>query len=73
MAEIGIVTPPIGILSFIVHRIAQSKEVNLGANIRLSDVFLGVIPFILVALVIVLILIFFPDIVTWLPSLSRAN
>lgn len=73
MAEIGIVTPPIGILSFIVHRIAQSKEVNLGTSIRLSDVFIGVIPFILVALGIVLILIFFPNIVTWLPDMSRAT
>lgn len=73
MAEIGIVTPPIGILSFIVHRIAQNREVNLGTPIGLSTVFIGVIPFIIVALLVVLLLILVPELVTWLPDMSRAK
>ena len=70
MAEIAVVSPPVGMLAFIVFRLAQNKEVNLGKRITLSDVFNGVIWFVVVALLVVVLLIFFPEIVTWLPSLG---
>ncbi len=70
MAEVGLLTPPLGILTFIVHRIASDPEANLGHHISLTTVFLGVLPFALTALLVVLLLIFFPGIVTWLPGAS---
>lgn len=73
MAEIGLLTPPLGILSFIVHRIAQDRAVNLGTPISLVEVFKGVAWFAAVAVVIVIGLIFVPEIVTWLPSLGVAK
>ncbi|WP_238364201.1 TRAP transporter large permease [Mesobacterium pallidum] len=73
MAEVGLLTPPLGILTFIVHRIASDPEANLGREISLGTVFLGVLPFALTALVVVLILISFPGIVTWLPEGSVAR
>lgn len=70
MAEVGLLTPPLGILTFIVHRIASDPEANLGNPISLGTVFLGVMPFTLVAIAVVVLMIFFPGIVTWLPGMS---
>ncbi|WP_121062495.1 TRAP transporter large permease [Chachezhania antarctica] len=72
MAEVGLLTPPLGILTFIVHRIAADPEANLGREISLGTVFLGVLPFALTAIAVVLLLIFFPGIVTWLPGSSAS-
>jgi C4-dicarboxylate transporter DctM subunit len=70
MAEIGLLTPPLGILSFVVHRIAADPEVNLGRKVSLGEVFKGATWFVVAALVIVVVLILLPDIVTWLPGLG---
>ena len=70
MAEVGLLTPPLGILTFIVHRIAMDPQANLGREIPLSTVFLGVLPFALTAIAVVLLLIAFPGLVTWLPGAS---
>jgi len=70
MAEVGLLTPPLGILTFIVHRIASDPQANLGREIGLGTVFLGVVPFAMTAIVVILLLIAFPGIVTWLPGSS---
>lgn len=67
MAEVGLLTPPLGILAYVVHRIASNPQANLGRDISLSTVFLGVMPFAAMAIVVILIMIIFPDMVTWLP------
>jgi TRAP-type C4-dicarboxylate transport system permease large subunit len=73
MAEVGLLTPPLGILTFIVHRIASDPEANLGRQISLGTVFLGVAPFALAAIVVIGLLIAFPQLVTWLPQGSSGN
>jgi tripartite ATP-independent transporter DctM subunit len=73
MAEIGQLTPPLGILLFVVHRIASDPAANLGKPISLNTVFIGVTPFALVAIVFTILLIAFPEIVTWLPNASYAQ
>ncbi len=73
MAEVGLLTPPLGILSFIVHRIASDPATNLGRRISLATVFLGVLPFAVMSIVVVLLLIAIPDIVTWLPGASASQ
>lgn len=70
MAEVGLLTPPLGILSFIVHRIASDPEVNLGKTVSLSEVFKGTTWFAAVAVAVVVLLILVPDVVTWLPNLG---
>ncbi len=60
MIEIGLVTPPVGINVF----------VTAGAiNANLRDAFAGAIRFILVDIIVVALLITFPEIVTFLPNL----
>ena len=67
-AELAILTPPVGILSFIVHGITRSREVNQGQEISLQDIFVAVLWFMPIAILFALILIAFPALATWLPS-----
>ncbi len=59
LAEIGLVTPPVGINAFVVSRYT---------NVPLEDVFIGVIPHILAHFLVVLLLVLFPALVLWLPN-----
>ncbi|NIY76768.1 TRAP transporter large permease [Thalassospira sp. HF15] len=68
MAEISILTPPVGLLVFIGHRMAQDPEINIGQTVSLKDVFVGVFLFVPLALAVVVLITVFPDLVTWLPE-----
>ena len=61
MAELALVTPPIGANVFVMRRIAP--------DVPMEDIFMGVAPFVLGEFVIILLLILFPAIALWLPSL----
>ncbi len=63
MIEIGLLTPPVGLNAFVVAGV--TKKVSAG------QVFKGVWPFLLVDLILVGILFLFPEIVTFLPSISH--
>lgn len=71
LCEIGMVFPPIGILTFIVHRLSQDPQVNLGVEVKLVDVFKGTMPFVGFAVLTLVLFILFPDIVMWLPEMSN--
>lgn len=73
MCEIGAVFPPIGLVTFIVHRIAQDPKVSLGTEVRLQAVFRGVLPFIAVAIALLMLFVVVPDIVLWLPNNSAGE
>lgn len=62
MCEISLITPPVGLNVFVVR---ASSPVPL----RLEQVFAGVTPFILMEVVSLALLIMFPALVTWLPSM----
>ncbi|OUZ10162.1 C4-dicarboxylate ABC transporter permease [Aeromicrobium sp. PE09-221] len=73
MAEIAVVTPPVGILAFIIHSITREPEVNQGHSITLNDVFAATLWFLPMALVVTVVLIFFPEIATWLPGMASGG
>jgi tripartite ATP-independent transporter DctM subunit len=58
-AEVGLVTPPVGLNVFVVS--AYSK-------IPVRDAFIGVAPHVFAHLLVILLLALFPALVTWLPS-----
>ncbi len=60
LIEIGMVTPPVGIQCFVVAGTS---------GVRVSTIFRGVMPFVIVELIVVAILFAFPQIILWLPSL----
>ena len=61
MAEFCLITPPIGLNCFVV---AGARD-----DLTVEDVFKGVTPFFIADAVTILLLLFFPAIITWLPSL----
>lgn len=61
MCEIGLITPPVGINCYVVAGSVPDLE--------LGEVFRGIIPFLLMNLVAVTLLIFFPSLALFLPSL----
>jgi len=62
MPNIGVLTPPLGLHVYIVSGIAK--------DVPIEQIFKGVIPAIGVMVIFVLLLILFPEIVTFLPSLT---
>ncbi len=57
---LGLVTPPYGLLLFIMTRIA---------NVPLWDIVRDVLPFLYVMILSLVVITFFPDVVLWLPRL----
>jgi len=55
---IGLLTPPVGTVLFIVSNVSQT---------RIGEVFRGTLPFILPILVVCLLIVFFPNAAMWLP------
>ena len=68
LGELAMITPPVGLLTFIVHGIAQEPDVNLGETITLGDTFQGVLWFLPISLVLLLVLILYPEFVMWIPD-----
>ena len=60
MAELALVTPPIGANVFVMRRTAP--EVPMG------DIFMGVLPFVVGELIVIALVIAFPEIALWLPG-----
>lgn len=65
MAELCLITPPIGLNCFVVAGVAQDSKLP----ISVQDVFRGASPFFVADVVTVAVLISFPGIVLWLPNL----
>ena len=61
VVAMGVITPPVGMNVFVVKGIAK--------DVPLETIFKGIWPFLLAAIVCVLLLIAFPQIVTFLPKL----
>lgn len=62
MAEIGLLSPPVGVNVFVMH--ASAPEIPM------LKIFRGVIPFMLINMGVVVLITFFPDLVTWLPDIT---
>ena len=62
ICETGILTPPVGMMCFVVQGIRNSGKV--------SDVFIGVIPFIACLAIMFVLMLAFPDMVLWLPKMA---
>lgn len=54
-AEIGLLTPPLGVSCFVIHSSLNDPD------IKLSDVFIGAFPFALIMLAVLILIIIFPS------------
>lgn len=62
--EIAVLTPPVGLNLYVIQGIAKDK-------ISITDVILGCVPFIAVLVLLVVLLVLFPDIAIWLPEQTK--
>jgi tripartite ATP-independent transporter DctM subunit len=62
MAEVGLVTPPVGLNCYVVSRCTGRP---------LEEVFRGIWPHVVAHLILVTLLVMFPDIILWLPSTMK--
>lgn len=65
LMEAALITPPIGLNLFVVHTIAKRN--------RFSDVAIGALPFLGAMIVMIALLIAFPDIALWLPTTMNSR
>jgi len=63
ITEMGVITPPVGINVYVVYGVAR--------DVPLEKIFRGVFPMLISLIVCNLLLILFPQIALWLPSLMR--
>ena len=63
ISEMGVVTPPVGVNVYVVYGVAK--------DVPLQEIFKGVLPMVLALLVCNLIILIFPQIALYLPSLMR--
>ncbi|MFB9859483.1 TRAP transporter large permease [Paenarthrobacter aurescens] len=73
LAEIDMVAPPLGVMNFVVLAIAQSSTKGMGLKLKITDTFKGVMPFIAACILMLVVLIMWPDFALWLPGLSSAK
>jgi C4-dicarboxylate transporter, DctM subunit len=60
VVELGLITPPIGMNVFVIKGIA--REVPLG------DIYLGVLPFVVAQILLIILIVAVPQLAIWLPS-----
>ena len=63
LTEIGAITPPVGLNVYAMKGVIPREE-----NISLEDIFRGIWPFCLCDIVVLIVLIFIPQLSTWLPE-----
>ena len=63
VGEMGVITPPVGVNVFVIKGIAP--------DIPLHHIFRGILPFLVALIVLTILLMIFPHIATFLPSLIR--
>ena len=64
MSEVAMITPPMGMNLFVIQGVRRDKG-------PLSDVIWGSLPFAAIMLAFTVVLIFLPELVTWLPAKMR--
>lgn len=72
LGEIGMATPPVGVLSYVVYNLCKRPSVNVGQRISLNDVFVSLLWFLPLAVLFLILLILWPDLVLWLPGIANA-
>jgi TRAP-type C4-dicarboxylate transport system permease large subunit len=61
VAEMGVITPPVGVNVFVIKGIAP--------DVPLFVIFRGILPFLAALIIVTIIILFVPQIATFLPSL----
>lgn len=63
MAEMGVITPPVGVSAYGIKGVAP--------DVPLESIFRGIMPFLIALFLLVGLLMAFPQLALWLPGLRR--
>lgn len=63
LLEIGLITPPVGFNCFVIHSVVESR-------VELHDIFIGIGRFLAMDIVVMALILAFPMISIWLPSMA---
>lgn len=61
LIEIGLITPPVGMNLFVIRAVSP--------ELKVTEIYFGALPFLLAPLVLIVLMVAWPQIVLWLPSL----
>jgi len=67
LTEAGLITPPFGLNLFVIQGLRQRTAGQVGEG-TIRDVYTGVLPFFAMMLVLIVLLMLFPQIAVWLPT-----
>lgn len=65
VVELGLISPPIGMNVFVIKGIAR--------DVPLGRIYRGVMPFVAAQILLIILLVLFPEIATWLPSTMQGG
>jgi tripartite ATP-independent transporter DctM subunit len=66
----AIISPPVGINLFVVQNL-RKQLAKKGAEPPIADVFIGVLPFFVMTIVVLMLVVAFPQIALWLPNTAK--
>jgi TRAP-type C4-dicarboxylate transport system permease large subunit len=72
LVEVALISPPHGLNLFVLQNVRRQSAEKDGKARTISDLYLGVLPFMVVMLLLVALLVAFPAIATWLPKTMRS-
>jgi tripartite ATP-independent transporter DctM subunit len=74
LVEAALISPPEGINLYVIHGIRKSVQSEAGfASGTITDLYLGVLPFMLGMAIVLVLLVVFPGIALWLPDLMKGR
>jgi TRAP-type C4-dicarboxylate transport system permease large subunit len=80
LVEAALISPPEGINLYVLHGVRRDvdAEMSEAAGLQeqtgtITDVYIGVLPFMAVMAAVIVLLIIFPDIALWLPNLVKGS
>jgi C4-dicarboxylate transporter DctM subunit len=80
LVEAALISPPEGINLYVLHGVRRDVDAEMAeaAGMQeqagtITDVYIGVLPFMAVMAAIIVLLIIFPDIALWLPNLVKGS
>jgi C4-dicarboxylate transporter, DctM subunit len=71
LVEVALISPPHGLNLFVLQNVRQQSARSGERTGTMMDLYLGVMPFVLVMLLLIVLLVAFPAIATWLPATMR--
>ena len=74
LVEAALISPPEGINLYVIHGIRKSVQAEAGqASGTITDLYLGVLPFMLGMAIVLTLLVVFPDLALWLPNVMKGR